>query len=288
MGSPLTRRFHSQAKLIGARIGEIGTQSLQIISICYGSSTHRSTSTATICFEAKLWLTADKLRNNMDAAEYKHVVLGLIFHKYIFDTFRRDLHPDLRAGTLLVRVHRELTDVDLDKIANTYYAGHSAPQTVNHKFGIGNSPEPRSTRAQTMKLNFDHLERCSQTLDRSLQSLSKAEPGSIDYEVFRNAVIKSLELTLETAGKLLRKVLKLYVGSPKTIDALVFKDVLRHAALHGLLSAEELERWLVYRDSRNDTAHNYGEQFAEQTLPLIANFKGDSHALYETLCQKHG
>jgi hypothetical protein len=33
-------------------------------------------STANIGFEAKLWLTADKLRNNMDAAEYKHVVLG--------------------------------------------------------------------------------------------------------------------------------------------------------------------------------------------------------------------
>ena len=42
---------------------------------------------ATLGFEAKLWLTADKLRNNMDAAEYKHVVLGLIFLKYISDTF---------------------------------------------------------------------------------------------------------------------------------------------------------------------------------------------------------
>jgi type I restriction enzyme M protein len=46
-----------------------------------------SPSTATIGFEAKLWLAADKLRNNMDAAEYKHVVLGLIFLKYISDTF---------------------------------------------------------------------------------------------------------------------------------------------------------------------------------------------------------
>jgi type I restriction enzyme M protein len=44
-------------------------------------------STATIGFEAKLWLTADKLRNNMDAVEYKHVVLGLIFLKYISDIF---------------------------------------------------------------------------------------------------------------------------------------------------------------------------------------------------------
>ncbi|WP_153269354.1 type I restriction-modification system subunit M [Rhodanobacter glycinis] len=36
----------------------------------------KAVSTATIGFEAKLWLTVDKLRNNMDAAEYKHVVLG--------------------------------------------------------------------------------------------------------------------------------------------------------------------------------------------------------------------
>jgi type I restriction enzyme M protein len=34
---------------------------------------------ATLGFEAMLWQAADKLRNNMDAAEYKHVVLGLIF-----------------------------------------------------------------------------------------------------------------------------------------------------------------------------------------------------------------
>jgi len=33
--------------------------------------------------EKKLWKAADKLRSNMDAAEYKHVVLGLIFLKYI-------------------------------------------------------------------------------------------------------------------------------------------------------------------------------------------------------------
>ena len=51
------------------------------------SSASSAQSSATIGFEAKLWLTADKLRNNMDAAEYKHVVLGLIFLKYISDTF---------------------------------------------------------------------------------------------------------------------------------------------------------------------------------------------------------
>ncbi len=43
---------------------------------------------AMLGFEAKLWQAADKLRNNMDASEYKHVVLGLIFLKYISDAFQ--------------------------------------------------------------------------------------------------------------------------------------------------------------------------------------------------------
>jgi type I restriction enzyme M protein len=43
--------------------------------------------TGTLGFEDKLWAAADVLRNNMDPAEYKHVVLGLIFLKYISDSF---------------------------------------------------------------------------------------------------------------------------------------------------------------------------------------------------------
>ena len=39
-------------------------------------------------FEQKLWQAADKMRNNMDAAEYKHVCLGLIFLKYISDAYK--------------------------------------------------------------------------------------------------------------------------------------------------------------------------------------------------------
>ena len=45
------------------------------------------TTGANLGFENKLWMAADKLRGTMDAAEYKHVVLGLIFLKYISDSF---------------------------------------------------------------------------------------------------------------------------------------------------------------------------------------------------------
>ena len=46
-----------------------------------------NSSGANLGFEDKLWAAADKLRGNMDASEYKHVVLGLIFLKYISDAF---------------------------------------------------------------------------------------------------------------------------------------------------------------------------------------------------------
>jgi type I restriction enzyme M protein len=57
----------------------------------------KTNNSANIGFEAKLWLAADKLRSNMDAAEYKHVVLGLIFLKYISDSFEEH-HAKLVAG----------------------------------------------------------------------------------------------------------------------------------------------------------------------------------------------
>ncbi len=47
--------------------------------------------------EKKLWKAADKLRKNMDAAEYKHVALGLIFLKYISDAFN-ELYQNLKKG----------------------------------------------------------------------------------------------------------------------------------------------------------------------------------------------
>ncbi|MCK6502148.1 type I restriction-modification system subunit M [Myxococcota bacterium] len=49
-------------------------------------------------FEDKLWAAADVLRNNMDPAEYKHVVLGLIFLKYISDAFEERRAQLVQAG----------------------------------------------------------------------------------------------------------------------------------------------------------------------------------------------
>jgi nucleotidyltransferase substrate binding protein (TIGR01987 family) len=139
-----------------------------------------------------------------------------------------------------------------------------------------------------MNLNTDHFARCISTLETSLAHLNAADAESIDFEIFRNAVVKGFELTLETAGKLLRKGLKAYTGRPREVDALTYKDVLRHAAKHDLMSTEAVGRWFVYRDNRNNTAHDYGVGFAEETLELLPGFIADARELEMVLRERLG
>lgn len=134
-----------------------------------------------------------------------------------------------------------------------------------------------------MSLSTTHLERCIATLESSLALLQTGDPDSIEYEVYRNAVVKGFELTLETSGKLLRRALKAYGGNPKSVDQMFYKDLLRQAGKHGLLDVETIQRWFAYRDNRNSTAHDYGQGFAEQTLQLLPNFIQDAKTLATNL-----
>lgn len=134
-----------------------------------------------------------------------------------------------------------------------------------------------------MALNTDHLQRCISTLEQTLKLLELEAPGSINYEVYRNATVKGFELCLETAGKLLKKALKPYFANPTQVDHLVFKDLFRHASKHQLLTPEETKRWFLYRDNRNSTAHDYGISFAEDTLKLLDTFIPDAQQLKKQL-----
>ena len=84
----------------GVAMGSGGGIHLGLSPMARPKKAEKTGSTANIGFEAKLWQAADKLRNNMDAGEYKHVVLGLIFLKYISDSFeeqRKKLEADKSA-----------------------------------------------------------------------------------------------------------------------------------------------------------------------------------------------
>jgi len=135
-----------------------------------------------------------------------------------------------------------------------------------------------------MSLQTDHLRRTADTLEQALAALGKTAPAdAVFWDLYRNAAIKSFELSLETAGKLLRRALKAYTGSPREVDAWVFNDVLRHAGRHGLLDEIEVARWLSYRANRNTTAHDDGEGFANETLKLLPAYLSDLRRLADRL-----
>ena len=103
------------------------------------------------------------------------------------------------------------------------------------------------------------------------------------YNIYRAAIVKEFEISLEQSGNLLKKRLRPYFASNRQADQLNFKDIFRHASQHGLISTQACERWFQYRNNRNNTAHDYGKEFAEVTLRLIPSFIVDATELAQVI-----
>jgi type I restriction enzyme M protein len=98
------------------------------------SSNSKTDTGANLGFESKLWQMADGLRNNMDAAEYKHVVLGLIFLKYISDAFEAK-HAELDAQKAQ---GADPEDPDEYRAASIFWV----PKEARWSHLKGNAPQP--------------------------------------------------------------------------------------------------------------------------------------------------
>lgn len=101
--------------------------------------------------------------------------------------------------------------------------------------------------------------------------------------MYRNSLVKCFEMTIEQSAKLLRKKITPYFASKRAVDSLTFKDLFRYANKHSLLNEEEVERWFRYRENRNSTANDYGEQFARETLVLVDDFVKDTERLIQVI-----
>ena len=130
-----------------------------------------------------------------------------------------------------------------------------------------------------MKIDIEYLERCIQTLEAAYDLMRQQMPDDMTYDIYRAACVKEFELIEEQSGSLLRKRLRPFFASNRDVDRLTFRDVFRHAARHDLISCESCERWLEYRDLRNDTAHRYGRDYAERTLEILPFFIDDARDL---------
>lgn len=103
-------------------------------------------------FESKLWQAADKMRNNMDAAEYKHVVLGLIFLKYISDAFS-ELYQKLASTK-----GADAEDPDEYRAENVFYV----PKKARWDYLQKNAKQP--TIGKLIDDAMDEIEKDNSTL----------------------------------------------------------------------------------------------------------------------------
>lgn len=137
-----------------------------------------------------------------------------------------------------------------------------------------------------MSIDLTFYNRCVDTLEEANRLLHEADPTTLTFDMYRSACVKEFEIILEQSGKLLRRVLKNYVHSPKAVDAMYFKELFREAVRRDLITIDTGDRWMEYRENRNNTAHDYGISFAEETLKLIPQFIIDAREL-STVFVKH-
>jgi type I restriction enzyme M protein len=122
---------------------------------------------ANLGFEEKLWQTADKLRNNMDAAEYKHVVLGLIFLKYISDAFEEKNQFLVRESVL----GADPEDPDEYRAENVFWV----PKEARWENLKKNAKQP--TIGKIIDEAMDAVERDNPSLKGVLSSMNYARPA---------------------------------------------------------------------------------------------------------------
>ena len=115
----------------------------------------KSDTGATTGYEAELWAIADALRGSMDAAEYKHVVLGLIFLKYISDAFEE------RRAAVLAELGEEFAEYRDEYIAENI------------------SWVPREARWSHLKAQAKQST-IGQTVDRAMAAIERENPGLKD------------------------------------------------------------------------------------------------------------
>ena len=137
-----------------------------------------------------------------------------------------------------------------------------------------------------MNQSTDHLQRRIQTLASALVLFEQAAPGSIEQDVFRNALAKSYERVQETSFNLLKQALRAFGHRPNKLDATSVKGLLRLSSTHGLMTPVQVERWFAYRDNCDNVAHDDDEDVARQTLELLPSFVADVTHLEASLRQR--
>ncbi len=181
--------------------------------------------------DAKLWTAADKLRNNLDAAQYKHAVLGLIFLKYVSDAFdarRLAVEAELTDPGSESYYHdatpedvaAELEDRDHYTSANTFWV---PPLARWHNLqGWAKLPAQSEVDVSNGKASTYTIKSTALLIDDALAAVEKANDS------LENVLARDTYARLQLDPDNLRGLIDLVASIPFTHDELAPKDILGH------------------------------------------------------------
>ena len=162
--------------------------------------------TADVGFEKQIWNAADVLRGSMDAAEYKHVVLGLIFLKYISDRFEAKYHELVNEGYGMEEDKDEYT------AENIFYVPQNARWSVIA--GNAHKPEIGIVIDEAMRLIENENERLKGVLPKNFArpELDKQKLGDV-VDLFTNIQMKEQGESKDILGRTYEYCLSMFASA---------------------------------------------------------------------------
>lgn len=133
------------------------------------------------------------------------------------------------------------------------------------------------------ELNIDALKRSLMTLQECWDKYQSNTDATLQ-DIIADSCVKRFEFTEETSWKLMKKYLKLEYG--KEDKELTVNNVFRFMQSYGFILS--WERWRLYHDKRNDTAHEYNIEKARELLTVIPDFIQDAGFLLKSLSNALG
>lgn len=133
-----------------------------------------------------------------------------------------------------------------------------------------------------MDLNFDNLEKSYETLLKCHKDYLNNK-GSQLSEYIEDSCVKRFEYTLETAWKLMKKILIKKYG--KSDADLTVNNIFRFMQGYGYI--KNWETWKAYYQNRNATAHEYNLEKSRKLMSLVPEFLSDTEFLISSIKEKY-
>jgi len=139
-----------------------------------------------------------------------------------------------------------------------------------------------------MKLDLSSLSKAIESLEKTLKVAENKElAAGLDddaKDAIRAGGIQNFEFTYELCWKFMRRWLGINVGSTY-VDGVTRRELFRLSAENRLIS--DVEQWMEYHDARNETAHTYNEDTADDVFETSRIFLADAKKLLEALKERN-